>query len=88
MSAAALILRIMFGTVTVIVLGVTSVFGFIILEPFAAAFGTPGGLPGWSGLGSHTLMFTSMGMLGLLLVLVLWFVYAPIRNDRRQQFRR
>jgi len=88
MSAAALILRIMFATVTLIVLGVTSVFGFIVIEPFAAAFGAPGGLPGWSGLGDNLLMFTSMGFLGLLLVLTLWFVYAPIRNDRRQQFRR
>jgi len=88
MSAAALILRIMFSTVTVIVLGVIAVFGFIVIEPFSAAFGTPGGLPGWSGLGSNLLMFVSLGFLGLMLVLVLHTVYAPIRNDRRQQFRR
>jgi len=87
MSAAALILRIIFATVTVVVLGVTFVFGFLVIEPFSEAFGAPA-LAGWSGLGAHTLMFTSLGMVGLLLVLTLWFVYAPIRNDRRQQFRR
>jgi len=87
MSAAALILRILVATVTVIVLGVVGVFGFMVIEPFHAAFGDPPASLGWDSPGGTVLAFTAAGFLGLALVLVIWLVVAPIRRDQRQEFR-
>jgi len=87
MSAARLILRIIMATVTVIAVGAIGVLGFMTIEPFFTALGEPTGFNGATPA-SNLMLFSSLGVLGLLLVLVLWFVYAPIRSDRRQQFRR
>lgn len=88
MSAVRLVLRIILATAIVIAVGATGLLGFMVLEPIANTLsGPPSGL-GWGDLTGNVLMFGSLGVLGLLLVLILWFVYAPIRQDRRQQFRR
>lgn len=87
MSAAALILRIVFATVIVIVIGTIGVFGFTVIEPFYAAFGEPPSSLGWGSPASTTLLFAAIAILGLLLVVVIWLVAAPIRRDQRQQFR-
>lgn len=87
MSAAALIVRIIFATVAVLAVGTIAVFGFIVLEPFSQAFGSPPASLGWGSLGAHTLTFAVAGIFGLILVIVIWLVYAPIRQDQRQQFR-
>jgi len=87
MSARALILRIIVATLAVIVVGVIGVFGFIILEPFSQSFGSPPSSLGWGSLGAHTLTFAVAGIFGLILTIVIWLVYAPIRQDRRQQYR-
>lgn len=86
MTAARLILRIIMATATVITVGAIGVLGFMTIEPFFNAFGEPTGLGGATPAG-NVMLFGSLGVLGLLLVLVLWFVYAPIREDKRQQFR-
>lgn len=86
MSAARLILRIIMATVTVIAVGAIGVFGWVMMGPFFEAIGEPSGF-GSVTPASNLMLFSSLGLLGLLLVLVIWFVYAPIRNDRRQQFR-
>jgi len=87
MSAATLTLRVMVATITVIVLGVMFVFGFTVMEPFYQSLGEPPAALDWGTPGSTTLTFAATGMIGLLLVLIIWFVAAPIREDRRQQFR-
>jgi hypothetical protein len=89
MSAPAFIFRVMFATVTVIAVGAVSVVGFImVVEPFSQApLGPPASL-GWGDPGGTTVLFTAFGMLALLLVLIVWFVGAPIRRDRRQEVRR
>lgn len=87
MSAAALVLRIVFATVTVIVVGTIGVFGFTVIEPFHAAFGEPPAALGWGTPASTTLAFAATALVGLLLVLIIWLIAAPIRNDQRQQFR-
>jgi len=86
MTAARLILRIIMATATVIAIGAIGVLGFMTIEPFFNAFGEPTGLGDATPAG-NVMLFGSLGVLGLLLVLVLWFVYAPIREDKRQQFR-
>lgn len=85
MSAAALIFRIILASIIAITVGVIGWIGFMILEPFSAAFGNPPSSLGW-GTGQSVLMFVSFAIIGLLIVLVVWFVVAPARRDARQQF--
>ena len=87
MSAANLILRIILATIIVITLGTIGLFAFALLEPFATAFGSAPDSLGWAEMGLSTLAFAGAGFAGLFLALILWLVYAPIRNDRRQQVR-
>lgn len=87
MGAAALTLRIIVATVIVITIGVIGMFGFLVVEPFAASFGNPPAALGWGDPGGTAVAFTSVSFVGLFLVLVIWFVAAPIRRDRRQQYR-
>lgn len=87
MSAATLILRIIVATTTLITVGTIGVFGFTVLEPFYAAFGDPPSSLQWGDPATTTIAFASFGIIGLLLVLTIWFISAPIRRDRRQQFR-
>lgn len=88
MTAIRLVLRITIATVIVLVLGVTAVFGFTVVEPFYQAFGSAPASLEWGNLGLHTVAFTAAGFIGLILVLIIWMIAAPIRGDRRQQFRR
>ena len=87
MSAARLIVRICGATVLIIIAGAFATFGFTILEPMYAAFGEPPAALGWGKPGADALEFASVGMLGTMLVIVIYFVYAPIREDQRQQYR-
>lgn len=87
MSAASLILRIVFATVIVITLGVTAVFGFTVIEPFYGAFGEPPSSLGWGTPATGVLAGGAAAFLGLFLVVIIWFIYAPIRRDQRQQYR-
>lgn len=88
MGALSLILRIAIATVTVLVLGTIAVFSFTVIEPFYQAFGSAPASLGWGNLGLHTVGFAAAGFIALILVLIVWMVYAPIRADQRQQFRR
>jgi len=88
MSAAGLVLRIIVASVLVITIGTIAVFGFTVLEPFYSAFGEPPASLGWGSPALNTVTFAALGFLGLIVVLIVWFVSAPIRNDRRQGYRR
>lgn len=86
-SAARLIFRLCFATVLVIIAGTVSVFGFQILEPVYFGFGEPASSLNWGEPGKLALTYASFGMLGVFLVIILWFVYAPIKEDVRQEVR-
>lgn len=85
--AARLIVRICWVTVLILIVGTMAVFGFQIIEPMYANFGEPPGWLGWGEPGAEALLFSSVGMLGVMLVLVLFVIFAPIREDIRQQTR-
>jgi len=87
MSAARFILRMVVFVVTLLVVGTIAVLGFTVVEPFFTALGEPSPAS-WGTPASSTVTFAAVGLLGMLLVLIIWFVSAPIRRDRRQQFRR
>ena len=75
------------ATVIVITIGVIGMFGFMVVEPFSAAFGDPPSSLGWGDPASTAVTFASVGFVGLFLVLVVWFISAPVRSDVRQQHR-
>jgi len=88
MSAARLILRLVFGTVAALLVGTILVIGFTqVIEPFSQNFSAPAGL-GWGSPGATVLTWAAIAGIGLLLFLIIWLVAAPIRRDRRQQFGR
>lgn len=87
MSAAGLVIRIIIGSVAAIAVGAIGVFGFTVIEPFYVGLAGPPESLGWGTPGTTTVMFASFGILGLLLVLVIWLVAAPIQRDQRQQLR-
>lgn len=88
MSVQRLILRTLFFPVMLVTIGIIGLFGFMVLEPFQAALGGPPSSLGWGTPGGTVMTFASVGLVTLLLVIAIWYVAAPIRNDRRQQFRR
>lgn len=89
MSAVArFILAIIVATVTVITLGVVAVIGIGVIEPFAAELSGPPESLGWGNPASNVLTFGAAALLALILVLMIWLVAMPIKEDRRQEVRR
>jgi nitrate reductase NapE component len=88
MSAARLMLRIMFFPIIAVSVGLVGLFGFMVLEPFKQSLSGPPSSLGWGAPGADVMTFASVGVLALLMVLAVWFISAPIRRDKRQQFRR
>ena len=79
----ALIMRGIVMGVTFLALTVAALIGWQLVEPWAAAFDAPGaGLPTPASL----LPFLGVGTLALPVVLFLWYWFAPVRDDRRQQY--
>lgn len=88
MSVARLIVRIMVATVLVLAVGTTAVLGFgSVLEPLYKGFGEPAASLGWGTPGQAALEMAAVAFLGILLVIIIWFVAAPIKSDLRQEFR-
>ena len=87
MRAANFILALIVATVAVLTLRTIFVFGFQLLDPFAAAFGSPPSGLGWEIGSLQIVAYAGAGMIGLFVVVIVWFVYGPIRTDVRQGVR-
>lgn len=87
MSGIALIARFIFATVAILVIGTIAVFSFQFIEPIQATLTLEQSL-GWGDPMGTAVRFAVVGFLGLMLVLTIWLITAPVRNDRRQQTRR
>lgn len=88
MSAPRLILRVVVFVVALITVGAIAVYGYIgVIEPISGVFGDPPASLGWGDPGTTVIAFAAVGLIALLVVLVIWFIAAPIRNDVRQQYR-
>lgn len=88
MSALNQIFRIMFATILILVAGTASVFLFVgVIEPFYQAMSGPPTSLGWGDPNSNTVRWGAISMLAVLVAVMLWFIIAPIRNDRRQEIR-
>jgi len=86
-SGIALVMRFMIAPVIFITIGVIALFGWQLIEPFAAAFGAPASL-GWGDPGDTVLRFAALAVAAMLLFVIVWIIYSPIRTDQRQQIRR
>jgi len=83
MAGPNTILRIVAVPVVTLILMFVAWIGVTLFEPIDAALGT--NAAGWTPV--NFLFFMSLGLIGLFLVLIVWFWYAPIRNDVRQEQR-
>lgn len=89
MSAPAFILRVVMFPVMLLAVGAIAVFGYVgMVEPISGGLPGPPASLGWSDPGSTTMLFASVGLVALLLVVIIWFIVAPIRADQRQEVRR
>ena len=89
-TAARLVFRVVFVTVLLIVVGVIAVMGFgAVIEPMLAAFGgvePPAGVD-WGSPATTAVEAGAAAMIGVFVVIILWFIYAPIQSDVRQEAR-
>lgn len=76
-----LLMRMMVMAVTFLGLTVITLFSWQLIGPWAQAFADPGG-----GMPSpyDLLPFVGVGSLLLPVVLFVWYWFAPVRQDRRQ----
>lgn len=82
MAGVNTILRIIGATLSLFVIIFVSAVGITLIEPIASALGVaPAGL-GWPDVGFT--FFMSLGLIGLGIVVIIWLIFAPIRNDIRQ----
>jgi len=88
MSGLDLIFRIPLTLMMIIAVGTVGVFGFLFYaEPMYLAFGAPSYGLGWGDPGMQALEILVVGVLGLLAIIIVWFVAAPIQSDVRQEVR-
>ncbi|MFB6198928.1 MAG: hypothetical protein ABEI52_11790 [Halobacteriaceae archaeon] len=84
MAGPNTIIRIVVMPVVLLILMFVAWVGVKLFEPIDSALGV--NAAGWTPV--NFLFFMSLGLIGLVLVLFVWFWYAPIRNDVRQEQRR
>lgn len=87
MDAAEMLFRMIAATVVIIALGILAWFTLIgVVEPMYAAFGDPPSDLSWGSPATDALGAFVAGVLGLIVLVVVWFIVAPIQSDVRQQF--
>lgn len=88
MGAPELMIRTMVATISVIAVGAVGVIGYLgVVSPFRTSLPGPPSSLGWGDPGGVVGLFTMLAMLGLLLLIIVWYVSAPIRDDKRQERR-
>ena len=87
MRAAELIFMIIFAPVLFLVVGTVGVFAFNIMEPYAMAMPSPPASLGWGTPGLDALGFAASSFIGVFVVLILYMLFSPIQEDRRQEVR-
>jgi len=85
MAGADTIIRIVVGTLAIVVFAFVTAVGFNLMDPIFQATGPPPGL-GW-GDGSNIMLFAGLGLIGMGLVVIIWMWVAPVRQDVRQDQR-
>jgi len=85
MAGVNTILRIIGATLALVVIAFTTAVGYTLMDPISTQLGAPS-VAGWTDV--NFLYFASLGFIGLTLVVIVWLIVAPVRNDVRQDVRR
>jgi hypothetical protein len=87
-QTVSFLIRICFATVLIIVAGLGGAIAFLYgIEPMLQAFAGPPDSLGWGSPNTHAASMAATAFLSILLTIVIWFVFAPIQQDRRQEIR-
>lgn len=82
------IIRIMFASVGIVVIAMSSIIAYVFgVEPIFQALAGPPASLGWDNPGAKAMNWGVISLLGIALVFTLWFIFAPIQQDRRQEVR-
>lgn len=88
MAVSDIFFRTPLWLVMIFGVGVIGAFGIQLIRPIVATTPAPPPELGWAVNPAGELMgWFTVGILLILAVITLWYVFAPIRTDRRQQFR-
>lgn len=85
MAGVNTILRIIGAALVLLILFVVTAVGFELIEPIWRSLGQPAE-SSWER--PNFMLFMSLGLVGLVFVVITWLIVAPIRNDVRQDVRR
>lgn len=85
MAGVNTILRIIGAALSLIVIIFVTAVGTTLIEPIAQSLGAPA-IGSWVQL--DMMFFSALGLIGLVIVVIIWLIVAPVRNDVRQDVRR
>jgi len=83
MAAADTIIRIIIVPVLVATLSFIAWVGVKLFDPISTTIGGPPASLGWT-TNEHFYTFMALGLIGLILVVLVWLWVSPIREDVRQ----
>lgn len=82
MAGVNTILRIIGSGLSLFVIIFVSVVGVTLYEPINQSLGSTPASLGWPDV--NFIFFMALGLIGLVIVVIIWLIFAPIRNDVRQ----
>lgn len=84
MAGADTVLRVIMGTISIVVIIVVGAVGYALLDPLYSALGF-GDLPaGWGAPQDVVMLFFGLATIGLIIVVIVWWVASSAREDVRQ----
>lgn len=83
MAGVNTILRIIGAGLSLFVIIFVSGVGITLIEPISKNLGSTPASLGWPDV--NFIFFMALGLIGLVIVVFIWLIVAPIRNDVRQE---
>lgn len=88
MAGVDTVVRLIAATLGITVVIVVAFFGVQVIDPVYNNLGF-GDLPaGWGAPQETTYLFFTLAIIGLLAVIMIWWLVAPVRDDIRQETQR
>lgn len=85
MAGVNTVLRIIGAVLSLVIIFFVTSIGTTLIEPIARSLGAPA-IGSWSQL--NMMFFAALGLIGLVIVVIVWLIAAPVREDVRQDIRR
>lgn len=87
MAGVDTVLRLMGGSLAILVIIVVGFFGVKVIDPIFANL-TFGDMPSqWGAPEEVVYLFVTLAFIGLIGVVIIWWLVAPVRDDTRQDIR-